>query len=297
MVGIGERPVAGLTKRSLKPWCGSICGLRDAEQRFARLRERIDEDPGRLVRLLLEVERQQVHAVAGQRIALGAGRRLRLRRALLGEAGVEEAHQRDVEAVEPDHRLAAVVAVVVEGPRRGDDEVAVAHRRALAVDRGVGAFAVEHQAQRRLGVAVRRRHLARQDQLQAGVERLGDARLAAQGRVLEDQDAALGLLGGDQAAGLHHVLADLVVAPQGGRDRAGRLRRHERAQHLPERRHAERADPLVEGTPRFGAARGDGIVAVHRPIVRRTALLGRASPAGRRTAYAVQGEKPSRSTP
>ena len=23
MVGIGERPVAGLTKRSLKPWCGS----------------------------------------------------------------------------------------------------------------------------------------------------------------------------------------------------------------------------------------------------------------------------------
>ena len=255
-------------------------------------RERIDEEPGRLVRLLREVHRHQVHAVAGQRVAFGPGVGLRLRRALLGEAGVEEAHQRDVEAVEPDHRLVAVVAVVVEGPRRRDDEVAVAHRRALAVDGRVGALAVEHQAQRRLAVAVRRRHLARQDQLQPGVERLGDARAAAQRRVLEHQDASLGLLGGDQPAGLQHVLAHLVVAPERRRDRARRLRRHQRAEHLPERRHVERADALVEGAARVGAARGDGLVAVHRPIVRRTAP-SRASPlAGARHArYKVPGPR------
>ena len=211
------------------------------------------------MRLLLEVERQQVHAVAGQRVALGA------RVAACDFAALFSAkpasRKRTSGMSRPSSQTTgslAVVAVVVEGPRRGDDEVAVAHRRALAVDRGVGALAVEHQAQRRLGVAVRRRHLAGQDQLQAGVERLGDARLAAQGRVLEDQDAPLGLLGGDQAAGFHHVLAHLVVAPERRRDRAGRLRRHQRAQHLPERRHAERADPLVEVAPRFGAARGEG---------------------------------------
>ena len=41
--------------------------------------------------------------------------------------------------------------------------------------------------------------LAWQDELQSRVQRLGDARLATQGRVLEDQHAALGLLCGDQS--------------------------------------------------------------------------------------------------
>jgi hypothetical protein len=40
--------------------------------------------------------------------------------------------------------------------------------------------------------------LAWQDELQSRVQRLGDARLATQGRVLENQHAALGLVCGDQ---------------------------------------------------------------------------------------------------
>ena len=218
------------------------------------------------MRLRRVVDGHEVVAVAGVRVAFRARVGLRLRRALLGEAGVEEAHQRDVEPVEPDDRIVAVVAVVVEGPRRRDDEVAVAHRRALAVDRRVGAFAVEHEAQRRLRVAMRRRDLAGQDQLQAGVERLREARLAAQRRVLENEDAPLGFLGGDQPAGFHDVLADRVVAEVDRRDRARRLLRHERAEHLPERRHAERADACVEGLA-LGLRAGRGerrvLVAVH----------------------------------
>ena len=80
-------------------------------------------------------------------------------------------------------------------------------------------------------------------------------RAAAQRRVLEDEDAPLGLLGADQPAGFQHVRPDLVVAEVDRRDRARRLRRHERAEHLPERRHAELVDALVEGAA-LGAAGG-----------------------------------------
>ena len=212
------------------------------------------------------VERQHVAAVAMQRVALGARASLRLDARLLGEAGVEEADQRNVEAVEPDDRIGAVVAVVVEGPRRRDDEVAVAHRRPLAVDRGVRAFAVENETQRRLGVAMRRRDLARQDQLQPGVERLGDARPAAQRRVLEDEDTALGFLGADQPARFQHVRPDLVVAEVDRCDRASRLGRNEGAQHLPERRHAQLVDALVEGAPLGALRRIAARVAIHRGI-------------------------------
>ena len=50
---------------------------------------------------------------------------------------------------------------------------------ALAIDRGVGAVPLDDEAQRRLRVAMRRRDLARQDQLQPGEQRAGDRGLAA----------------------------------------------------------------------------------------------------------------------
>ena len=118
---------------------------------------------------------------------------------------------------------------------------------------------------------MRRRDLAGQDQLQAGVERLGDARLAAQRRVLEHQDTPLGLLGADQPAGLEHVRPDLVVAEEHRRDRALRLRRNERAEHLPEGRQAERADALIEGAALGGPGGVDTGVAIHRRILRHRA--------------------------
>ena len=120
------------------------------------------------------LERQQVGAEARQRVALGPGHRLRFLRIALGEARVEERHDRNVETVEPYHRHIARIAMIVERPRRRDDEIARMHRRALTIDRGVGAFALDHHAQRGLGVAMAGRNFARKDELQTGVQAVGD---------------------------------------------------------------------------------------------------------------------------
>ena len=116
----------------------------------------------------LPVDRQQVVAEAGEAVALRPAHRLDIVGARLGEAGVQELDELDVEPVEPDHRLGAVVAVIVPGPGWGDHEIARLHRRALAIDSGVGATSFDNEAQGRLRMAVRRRHFARQDQLQPG---------------------------------------------------------------------------------------------------------------------------------
>ena len=106
-----------------------------------------------------------------------------------------------------------VVAVVVPGPGRGDDEIARLHRGALAVDRGIGAVPLDDEAQRRLRVAMRRRDLARHDQLQPGEQRAGDRRLAAEAGVHQHQHAARRLLRGDQAARLHQIRPHVAVMP------------------------------------------------------------------------------------
>ena len=166
---------------------------------------------------------------------------------VLGERGVEELDDRDVEAVEPEHRLVGLVAVVVPRHRRRDDEVAVVHRRPLAVHGRVRAVAFEHEAQGALRVPVCGRDLARQHELHAGVEVGGDLRLAAQAGILEDQHAALGLLGGDQAAGLDHRRANLGERPRRRLAAADRLGRDELGERRPQRRHVLLADALVEG--------------------------------------------------
>ena len=144
-------------------------------ERLARARVRIAEHRCRQ-RLRRVVERQQVGAVARLRVAFGLRDRLRRLGIALHEARVEERDDRDVEAVEPHHRLIARVAVVVPRPGRRDDEVAGMHRDALAVDRGIRAGAFDHEAQRRLRVAVARRDFAGHDELQAGIEAVRDRR-------------------------------------------------------------------------------------------------------------------------
>ena len=89
---------------------------------------------------------------------------------------------RHVEHVEPHHRLLARIAVVVRRPVGGDDEVAVLHLRLFAFDRGIGALAFQHEADGGGDVAMRVGNLAGQDQLDAGEQRIGDARLAAHRR-------------------------------------------------------------------------------------------------------------------
>ena len=63
--------------------------------------------------------------------------------------------QGHVERVEPDHRPAAVVRMLVPRPCGGENEIAEPHRARFAVDDGEGAFALEHKADGVHGVAMR----------------------------------------------------------------------------------------------------------------------------------------------
>ncbi len=214
-------------------------------------------------RLALVADRQQARAVARERIALRSRQRMGVVGIALGERGIEQAHDRNIEPVHPHHRPVALVAVVVPGPRRRDDEVARLHDRPLAIDGRVGARTLDHEAQRRLAVPVRRRHFAWQDELKPGIERIGDARLALEPRVLQHQHAALGLLGGDQLPRLQNEGAHLVVVPHRRLRRRAGLLDDQAAQHLPQGREVMRADPVVIG----GAFRGRLRLHIHRPFL------------------------------
>ena len=93
----------------------------------------------------------------------------------LEHVGAEIAVQRRIERVEPHDRRAALVHMLVPGPARRDDEIAFRHRAALAVDHGRGAVALDHEAQRVHGVAMRPRRLARHQDLQCGRQIRGGA--------------------------------------------------------------------------------------------------------------------------
>ena len=115
---------------------------------------------GRRQFLLAIVNRQHISAVARQAIAVRTCHRLFVRIVTLGERSIEKTRHRDIEPVKPDHRLLAFIAVIVPGPGRGNDKIAIVHDRAFAVNRGVGAAAIEHETQRRLAVPVCRGDLA-----------------------------------------------------------------------------------------------------------------------------------------
>src|SRR6185436_2744131 len=179
--------------------------LRELGERFAAALVRVIEDRRSLAERRAGPERHEPLAEARHRGAFAARHRLHLLRKHLVELRREGLHDADIEAVHPYHGLIPRVAVVVPGPRRGDDEVARAHRGALAIDRGIGTRALHDEAQRRLGMTVARCDLARQDELQAGVEALRHARLAAHARVLEDEHAPDRFLRGDELARLHEI--------------------------------------------------------------------------------------------
>ena len=56
------------------------------------------------------------------------------------------------------------------------------------------------------------RHLARQHQLQPGIERGGNPRFPRHPRIFQDQDAAFGFLGGNQVAGVTSELRYLMLS-------------------------------------------------------------------------------------
>ena len=139
-----------------------------AFQRFARPRVGKAENrrgpPGR------GIEGQQSAAVTRNDFADRPRVILRLERMALGERCVEETHDGNVQSVEPDHRPVRFASVVVPRSRWGDDEVALSHQGLLAVHCGVGALPLHDEAKGGLGVAVGGSDLARQDELQAGVQ-------------------------------------------------------------------------------------------------------------------------------
>ena len=160
---------------------------------------------------------------------------------------IQKLHDRNVQAVQPEHRLAGLVPVIVPRHRRRDDEVPIVHRRALAVDGRMRAAAFEHEAQRTLRVSMCRRDFSRQHELHAGIQIGGDLRLPAESGIFENQHATLGFLGGDQLAGFHHRGANLRERPCGGLACAHGFRRDEVRQRHPERRQVLAADAFVEG--------------------------------------------------
>ena len=136
--------------------------------------------------------------------------------------------------------------MVVPRHRRRDDEVAVVHPRPLAVHGRVCAVALEYEAQRALGVAMGRCDLARQHELDPGIEIGRDLRLAAQPGILEDEHAPLGFFCRNQPPGLDHRGPNVRERPRGRLAAADRLRCDEFRERPPQRRHVLLTDALVE---------------------------------------------------
>src|SRR5712671_5320145 len=76
-------------------------------------------------------------------------------RMLLEEHRLEQVGEWDIEAVEPVGGLIAIVPVSMPAPAGGEDHVSGFHRHLLAVDGGESALAVDDDAQRVRGVAMR----------------------------------------------------------------------------------------------------------------------------------------------
>ena len=151
-------------------------------ERFAATRIRVRKNRRRSGGMGVP-HRHHVVPKAREAHAFRTRRRLRRNVVILGKSCVKKSHRRNVQPVKPHHRLRhafnAVIAVIMPVPRRRNDEVSGMHRGALAADRRVRTLAIDDEAQRRLHVAMRRRDLAGQDQLQTRVQRLGDRRVAA----------------------------------------------------------------------------------------------------------------------
>ena len=101
-------------------------------------------------------QRQHIGGVARQVVALFTGNRLLIFRVILGKAATKVIHQRQIQTIQPNHRLIARVAVVVPAPLRGEDKVARMHLSAFTIDGGKCAFSFHDKAQRRLVMAMAR---------------------------------------------------------------------------------------------------------------------------------------------
>src|ERR1043166_6917878 len=137
---------------------------------------------------------------------------VRARVARLEEMRVEPADQRHVGGIEPDDASAALVDVTVPAHGRREDEVALAHLAAPAIDDCGGAVCLGGEADRRAGVTMRAGAVAG---LEHGEGREHGARgrgLAADTRRGENERAALDVVDRDFLDG--SVQERLYVTPE-----------------------------------------------------------------------------------
>jgi hypothetical protein len=94
---------------------------------------------------------------------------------LLVKDGVQVGDERDVQTVQPHDWLAALVAMVVPGPDRGGQKIPLLHDRFFPADRAVAGLALDDEADGRRGVVMGAGDLAGQNELDAGIQGVGDS--------------------------------------------------------------------------------------------------------------------------
>ena len=169
--------------------------------------------------------------------------------------------QRHVERIEPDDRVGALMHVLVPGPGRREDQIALVHPTRLAVDDGGRARAFQHEAQRVHGVTVRARLLARQQHLEIGADGFRGLPpfVLVVARRDELQHPPLDRLRRGDLDGAGDQRTDVLPRPKVGR--LGRRRRPVRELVLPQRRHVgvlPRLAKLVD----LGGGLADAVMAV-----------------------------------
>src|SRR5689334_11873323 len=112
---------------------------------------------------------------------------------MFSEGCIKRLNDGNIETVEPEDGIRTRISMIVPGPWRRYDEVALVHDRALAIHRGVSALTLKHETKCRLGVPVCGCDLARHDKLHAGIHIRGDFRLAAQAGIFKNEHATFRL--------------------------------------------------------------------------------------------------------
>ncbi len=146
----------------------------------------------------------------------------------LEEPGVGVVDERDVEAVDPRHRVVGLVVVPVEVPAGGEQEVAAAHGHRIAVDHGPHAFTLDDEPEGVLRVPVLGRGLLGSEVLDRRPQRGGDVGDAAESGVGQGDGTPL-----TAAAHRDEVTGPLSERVQGRplpHERHGLRRRHHRHQ-------------------------------------------------------------------
>ena len=162
--------------------------------------------------------------------------------------GIERIHQRDVQAILPD-AVGAILGHAMLVPRAigGQHEVVGAQRHLVTIDIGERPAALHDEAQRRGRMAMAGGALARRHHLQPRIEPAHRRHDIGAPGVLQIDDAAARLLGGDQIQRAQHVLAQITIAPQVRHRGRDRLPWFDLVGHGPQRAGAQRFEPPVIG--------------------------------------------------